>query len=97
MAETCAPGGVCPDDAFAPLAKRLWARHAEKNLWGGVRERTAETLAELRRRGLRLGVISNADGRVDALLEMGSAGRLAAGVQELRHAGADAVVWACTR
>ncbi|MEW2609018.1 aspartate/glutamate racemase family protein [Streptomyces sp. NPDC047880] len=34
--------------------------------------------------------------RVDALLEMGSAGRLAAGVQELRHAGADAVVWACT-
>ncbi|MER6713712.1 MULTISPECIES: aspartate/glutamate racemase family protein [unclassified Streptomyces] len=34
--------------------------------------------------------------RVDALLEMGAAGRLAAGVQELRHAGADAVVWACT-
>ncbi|GAA2762710.1 aspartate/glutamate racemase family protein [Streptomyces paradoxus] len=34
--------------------------------------------------------------RVDALLEMGSAVRLAAGVQELRHAGADAVVWACT-
>ena len=58
-----------PGDAFAPLAKRLWARHAEHNLWGGVRERTAETLEELRRRGLRLGVISNADGRVDALLE----------------------------
>jgi maleate cis-trans isomerase len=34
--------------------------------------------------------------RVDALLEMGSAERLAAGVQELRHAGAEAVVWACT-
>ncbi|CAL9464483.1 maleate cis-trans isomerase family protein [Streptomyces sp. enrichment culture] len=34
--------------------------------------------------------------RVDALLEMGSAGRLATGVQELRHAGAEAVVWACT-
>ncbi|CAL9314041.1 aspartate/glutamate racemase family protein [Streptomyces olindensis] len=34
--------------------------------------------------------------RVDALLEMGAAGRLAAGVQELRHAGAEAVVWACT-
>jgi putative hydrolase of the HAD superfamily len=56
------------DDAFAPLAKRLWARHAEHNLWGSVRERTAETLEELRSRGLRLGVISNADGRVDALL-----------------------------
>ncbi|MEV7993175.1 aspartate/glutamate racemase family protein [Streptomyces sp. NPDC086077] len=34
--------------------------------------------------------------RVDALLEMGAPARLAAGVQELRHAGADAVVWACT-
>ncbi|GAB2742575.1 aspartate/glutamate racemase family protein [Streptomyces bullii] len=34
--------------------------------------------------------------RVDALREMGSAQRLAAGVQELRHAGAEAVVWACT-
>ncbi|HEV2735477.1 MAG TPA: HAD-IA family hydrolase [Longimicrobiaceae bacterium] len=57
------------DDAFAPVAQRLWARHAERNLWGRVRERTAETLAELRRRGLRLGVISNADGRVEGLLE----------------------------
>ncbi|MGY0024238.1 maleate cis-trans isomerase family protein [Streptomyces sp. cg35] len=34
--------------------------------------------------------------RVDALLEMGSAGRLAAGVEELRLSGAEAVVWACT-
>jgi maleate cis-trans isomerase len=34
--------------------------------------------------------------RVDALLEMGSADRLAAGVEELRLAGAEATVWACT-
>ncbi|MFD7711290.1 decarboxylase [Streptomyces sp. NPDC059785] len=34
--------------------------------------------------------------RVDALLEMGSATRLAAGVEELRLSGAEAVVWACT-
>ncbi|GAB2845652.1 aspartate/glutamate racemase family protein [Streptomyces deserti] len=34
--------------------------------------------------------------RVDALREMGAPQRLAAGVQELRHAGAEAVVWACT-
>ncbi|MEU0430936.1 decarboxylase [Streptomyces sp. NPDC006290] len=32
---------------------------------------------------------------VDALLEMGSAHRLAAGVEELRLSGAEAVVWAC--
>jgi maleate cis-trans isomerase len=34
--------------------------------------------------------------RVDALLEMGSSARLAAGVEALRRAGAEAVVWACT-
>lgn len=56
-------------EAFPPIAKALWARHAERNLWSTVRERTAETLDELRRRGYRLAVISNADGRVEALLE----------------------------
>lgn len=34
--------------------------------------------------------------RVDALREMGSPERLAAGVEQLRLTGADAVVWACT-
>ncbi|MEV7088616.1 decarboxylase [Streptomyces sp. NPDC093085] len=34
--------------------------------------------------------------RVDALLEMGAAERLAAGVEEVRLAGAESVVWACT-
>ncbi|KKD03302.1 decarboxylase [Streptomyces sp. WM6386] len=34
--------------------------------------------------------------RPDALRRMGSAERLAAGVEELRMAGADSVVWACT-
>ncbi|MFJ9180316.1 decarboxylase [Streptomyces sp. NPDC102360] len=34
--------------------------------------------------------------RVDALLEMGAPDRLAAGVEELRLSGAEAVVWACT-
>ncbi|HLM67977.1 MAG TPA: HAD-IA family hydrolase [Longimicrobium sp.] len=58
-----------PESSFAELGQRMFARHAEKNLWGSVRERTAETLDELRGRGYRLGVISNADGRVEALLE----------------------------
>ncbi|MFF8626237.1 maleate cis-trans isomerase family protein [Streptomyces werraensis] len=34
--------------------------------------------------------------RVDVLREMGSPERLAAGLQELRLSGAEAVVWACT-
>jgi putative hydrolase of the HAD superfamily len=58
-----------PDTAFPELARRLYARHAEQNLWSSVRERTEETLEELARRGYRLAVISNADGRVEALLE----------------------------
>jgi HAD superfamily hydrolase (TIGR01549 family) len=56
------------EGSFAPVAQRMFARHAERNLWGGVRERTAETLDELRRRGYRLGVISNADGRAEQAL-----------------------------
>jgi putative hydrolase of the HAD superfamily len=57
-----------PGDRFAAIAGRLQARHDEHNLWCQVRERTEETLEELARRGYRLGVISNADGRVEALL-----------------------------
>ncbi|MFD7688782.1 aspartate/glutamate racemase family protein [Streptomyces sp. NPDC059781] len=34
--------------------------------------------------------------RVDALLQMGAPERLAAGLQQLRLSGAEAVVWACT-
>ena len=60
--------GVHRDD-FPQIAQRPFARHAEQNLWCAVRERTAETLHELRRRGYRLGVISNSDGRVERLLE----------------------------
>jgi putative hydrolase of the HAD superfamily len=57
------------DEAFGAVSQRMFARHAERNLWGNVRERTAETLDELRRRGYRLGVISNADGRAEQALE----------------------------
>ena len=57
------------DAHFPPIGERLFARHAERNLWSRVRENTIETLEELRRLGYRLGVISNADGRVEALLE----------------------------
>ncbi|HET7230531.1 MAG TPA: HAD-IA family hydrolase [Longimicrobium sp.] len=58
-----------PAEAFPALAQRLYARHAERNLWCSLQEGTAETLDELKRRGYRLGVISNADGTVEALLE----------------------------
>jgi putative hydrolase of the HAD superfamily len=55
--------------SFAAVSQRMFARHAEKNLWGNVREGTAETLEALRGRGYRLGVISNADGRAEQALD----------------------------
>ncbi|CAN5781631.1 MAG: HAD-IA family hydrolase [Gemmatimonadetes bacterium] len=58
-----------PEALFPLLAERLEARHAERNLWTLVRPGTVEALEELQARGYRLGVISNADGRVAALLE----------------------------
>ncbi len=45
------------------------AEHARANLWSRAGEGAAETLSTLRDRGYRIGVVSNADGRVRALLE----------------------------
>lgn len=62
------------ESGFPALAQRLFARHAEKNLWGNIREHTVETLDELRRRGYRLAVISNADGRAEQALDAAGLG-----------------------
>jgi putative hydrolase of the HAD superfamily len=58
-----------PDEVVPALAERLFARHAERNLWCSVPDGTVDVLRELKRRGHRLAVISNADGTVEALLE----------------------------
>lgn len=42
--------------------------HAERHLWSGVDGRTEDTLQRLRAAGIRLGVVSNSDGRVDQAL-----------------------------
>jgi HAD superfamily hydrolase (TIGR01549 family) len=57
--------------------RRIAAEHARANLWSRAGEDAAETLEALHARGYRLGVISNADGRVRRLLEdAGLASRL---------------------
>jgi putative hydrolase of the HAD superfamily len=43
--------------------------HQAKHLWCSVPSRTTESLARLRAAGLRLGVVSNSDGRVEQALE----------------------------
>jgi putative hydrolase of the HAD superfamily len=42
--------------------------HQERHLWIGVAPGTVEALARLRAAGVRLGVVSNSDGQVDAAL-----------------------------
>ncbi len=51
------------------IVEALHAANRAENLWKRVPDGTGETLAALAARGFRLGVVSNADGRVPDLLE----------------------------
>ena len=55
--------------AAEAVALELAEEHARANLWRVAMPGAAEALAALRGRGFRVGVVSNADGRVAALLE----------------------------
>jgi putative hydrolase of the HAD superfamily len=57
-------------DAATEVAARVKARHREGTLWTHVERGTLETLAQLKDRGFTLGVVSNADGRVESFLEL---------------------------
>ncbi len=50
-------------------ARQIAREHSRANLWSGAAPGARETLETLRERGYRLGVVSNADGRVRRLLE----------------------------
>lgn len=65
------------DEACEQAIARLDAAHAERHVWCGPDPDAARVLEELRRRGLRLAVISNTeDGRLaDALAAAGLADR----------------------
>ncbi|MEW6297086.1 MAG: HAD-IA family hydrolase [Thermodesulfobacteriota bacterium] len=54
--------------ALAHLLERLEAAHRQSNLWRLMFPSTRQVLAALRRRGLTLGVVSNSDGRIAAIL-----------------------------
>jgi HAD superfamily hydrolase (TIGR01509 family) len=56
--------GADRDRATACLA----GLHQERHLWCATADGTRETLERLRAAGLRLGVVSNSDGRVDSAL-----------------------------
>jgi putative hydrolase of the HAD superfamily len=57
-------------DAASVVSARIKERHRQGNLWTHVEAGTLETLAQLKDRGFTLGVVSNADGRVESFLEL---------------------------
>ena len=57
-----------PEERLDDVRAALWRLHGERHLWTGVDRRTVATLRRLRAAGLRLGVVSNSDGRVDQAL-----------------------------
>lgn len=59
--------GLAPAERDA-LVRELEDEHARENLWRRVAPGAHAALAALRARGLRLAVVSNADGRVEAML-----------------------------
>ena len=57
-----------PADRMAEVRDCLSALHRERHLWCSVRDRTQQALARLKAAGLRLGIVSNSDGRVEEAL-----------------------------
>lgn len=55
-------------DTAVQVIERLDAAHRQDNLWRVMLPSTPGVLAALRERGLTLGVVSNADGRIAAIL-----------------------------
>jgi HAD superfamily hydrolase (TIGR01509 family) len=67
--------GLAPGSPRREAAGRVAVEHRRANLWSRCADRAPETLETLRERGYHVACISNADGRVRALLE--AAGLLA--------------------
>jgi HAD superfamily hydrolase (TIGR01549 family) len=62
-------GAGVADDARPALVDRLRAHHRERNLWRVPFACARPALERLHASGLRLGVVSNADGRAEAILK----------------------------
>lgn len=58
-----------PEESLDRVGSRVREVHRDEHLWTGVAPGTAEILDSLLYAGYRLGVISNADGRMESVLE----------------------------
>jgi putative hydrolase of the HAD superfamily len=61
-------GSGVPDDRLEAVGSAVVSVHREDHLWTWVEPGTDRAMERLRAAGYRLGVISNADGRIEALL-----------------------------
>jgi len=59
----------CEGEPLARVRAALWERHQTGRLWTTVDEGTPALLEQLRTDGYRMGVVSNADGRVAMAIE----------------------------
>lgn len=59
-----------PADRLDEVRSCLGRLHDERHLWSGIADDAHATLTRLRNAGLRLGVVSNSDGRVEEALEV---------------------------
>jgi len=62
-------GMALPEAAWPAATGDIMETHAREHLWSHVAPETPEALDRLLEAGYRLGVVSNADGRVEALLD----------------------------
>jgi HAD superfamily hydrolase (TIGR01549 family) len=74
-----------PPERMDEVQVCLAEMHHQRHLWCSVMESSAPSLARLRAAGLRLGVVSNSDGRVEQALE-------AAGIRHLFDAVVDSTL-----
>ena len=58
-----------PEARMVEVSETLRRMHHEDHLWTHVQEGTVEAIVRMREMRYRLGVVSNADGRVEALLQ----------------------------
>ena len=64
----CLSAGL-PASRWLEARAELYRMHRERHLWSAGDPRTAPALARLREHGIRLGVVSNSDGRVEDALQ----------------------------
>lgn len=62
-------GASAGTSTLGEAAQHIWARHLEQNIWCRVGDGVEEALARLKAAGIRMAVVSNSEGTVEAMLK----------------------------